>query len=36
MQEAGGKQSLHLKMVLTSNDAASLHHVVEHRIELKR
>ena len=36
MQEGGGKRSLHLKMVLISNDAPSLHHVVEHNIELKR
>jgi hypothetical protein len=36
MQERGGKRSLHLKMMLTSDDAPSLHHVVEHRIELKR
>jgi hypothetical protein len=36
MQEGGGRQSLHLKMVLTSDDAPSLNHVVEHRVELKR
>jgi hypothetical protein len=36
MQEGQGKHSLHLKMVLTSDDAPSLHHVVEHRIELKQ
>ncbi len=35
-QQSAGKGSLHLKMVLTSDDAPSLHHVVEHRIELKR
>jgi hypothetical protein len=36
MQEGGGRHSLHLKMVLSSEDAPSLHHVVQHRIELKR
>jgi hypothetical protein len=36
MQEGGNRPSLHVKMVLTSDDAPSLHHVVEHRIELKR
>jgi 16S rRNA U516 pseudouridylate synthase RsuA-like enzyme len=36
IQEGGGKRGLHLKMVLTSDDAPALHHVVEHRIELKR
>ena len=36
MQEDGGRRSLHLKMVLTSDDAPSLKHVIEHRIELKR
>ena len=36
MQEGGDKRSLHLKMLLTSDAAPSLHHVVEHRIELKR
>jgi 16S rRNA U516 pseudouridylate synthase RsuA-like enzyme len=30
------KKSLHLKMVLTSDDSPSLKHVVEHQIELKR
>jgi hypothetical protein len=34
--EAREKPSLHLKMLLTSDDAPSLKHVVEHRIELKR
>jgi hypothetical protein len=34
--EGGEKRSLHLKMVLTSDDSPSLNHVVEHRIELKR
>ncbi|MBV8851029.1 MAG: hypothetical protein JOZ16_15750 [Methylobacteriaceae bacterium] len=36
MREGGGKHSLHLKMELTSRDAPSFHHVIEHRIELKR
>jgi 16S rRNA U516 pseudouridylate synthase RsuA-like enzyme len=30
------KPSLHVKMVLTSDDAPSLKHVVEHQIELRR
>jgi hypothetical protein len=34
--QEGGKRNLHLKMVLTSDDAPSLHHVVEHRVEAKR
>jgi 16S rRNA U516 pseudouridylate synthase RsuA-like enzyme len=29
------RPSLHLKMVLTSDDTPSLRHVVEHQIELK-
>ena len=32
---AGGKQSLRLRMTLTSDDAPSLQHVVEAKIDLK-